>query len=561
MIVTAFSKQVLLFDLVTWGTQATPNPAPPTPGGSPTYTFTASPSGSATQFAFSVDNTNGLTLRNLQLQNLPDSSRGQAIASLIEFTGIAVTFGADSALAFDWGAVSTAAFSQASNGQIATEGKSYPYGFKAAYSATMNGCEVTLELSIVLEGPAADFDPLRLLQEVRIYPQIGLTWSYPGGSGPSALRGTVHIVCNTAMATGSGSGNNVASLFSDTNDSTTGAVGVVPTSSNPGPTPRLVPGLGWHLGSFYWPNWSHMFDYCLTNLQTEKQVQAVYDQADAVSGRSGVYPWPPGGSGCAITVTKTPRQGAYDNLHIHGDVGADPLDTAGGAKVFAPACAEACLHVHWRWGPNVDLLGLREYAGWSPDLATSRSFAAPGEPLIPPNQGLRIAITGDSPTFDAQMNLTSSAALPGASKSVWYTADISSPPQGQRQVICEQGVAWAYAYNWMVLFAFTMLTMIGLAATVGLAATLPEELLSGVAEIVASMPPQLETDIANALQGVTLGSFANSPPAYAILDSLFGVLYESIEWMTVTPGGQPVRQVPTGSQLQAGGSSPSMELL
>ena len=107
VIVTAFSKQVLLFDLVTWGTQATPNPAPPTPGGSPTYTFTASPSGSATQFAFSVDNTNGLTLRNLQLQNLPDSSRGQAIASLIEFTGIAVTFGADSALAFDWGAVST----------------------------------------------------------------------------------------------------------------------------------------------------------------------------------------------------------------------------------------------------------------------------------------------------------------------------------------------------------------------------------------------------------------------------------------------------------------------
>ena len=107
------------------------------------------------------------------------------------------------------------------------------------------------------------------------------------------------------------------------------------------------------------------------------------------------------------------------------------------------------------------------------------------------------------------MNLTSSAALPGAGVSPSGTpADISSPPQGQRQVICEQGVAWAYAYNWMVLFAFTMLTMIGLAATVGLAATLPEELLSGVAEIVASMPPQLETDIANALQGVTLGSFA-----------------------------------------------------
>ena len=143
---------------------------------------------------------------------------------------------------------------------------------------------------------------------------------------------------------------------------------------------------------FYWPNWSHMFDYCLTNLQTEKQVQAVYDQADAVSGRSGVYPWPPGGSGCAITVTKTPRQGAYDNLHIHGDVGADPLDTAGGAKVFAPACAEACLHVHWRWGPNVDLLGLREYAGWSPRPSDKSVLRRARQALIPPNQGLRMRL-------------------------------------------------------------------------------------------------------------------------------------------------------------------------
>jgi hypothetical protein len=185
--------------------------------------------------------------------------------------------------------------------------------------------------------------------------------------------------------------------------------------------------------------------------------------------RTADLPWPPG-SGTTLSVVKWPGRGAYDNLHVHGWMGPDPVAPAG-PMVHAPGCAEACLHLHWRWGPQNSAAFLaaflapdnnrpEDFRGWGSLFDfNGRPLSDPdpvpnefsGSPLIPPNQDLVVAVA--NPATSRADPLGPVIQQPGVAldpvvKAVWYTVDVTAPAAEARQVILEQGVAFAYRYNW-----------------------------------------------------------------------------------------------------------------
>jgi len=77
----------------------------------------------------------------------------------------------------------------------------------------------------------------------------------------------------------------------------------------------------------------------------------------------------------------------------------------------------------------------------------------PGAPLIPPNQSLKVALSSPSATRNSAGEVgSSSASLATNKKMVWYTAEVQKSdefplPAGQKQVILEQGIGFAYRFS------------------------------------------------------------------------------------------------------------------
>jgi hypothetical protein len=251
--------------------------------------------------------------------------------------------------------------------------------------------------------------------------------------------------------------------------------------------------------------WHTVFDYVRTDNTTELEFLAVPGptHANFAATRSATLQWPTAANpvwqrAVTRTITKVPRQGDYDNIHLHGDMGAYGTTTL--PLMMAPICAHACFHLHWRWAntnwftylaktawpmleeamrlaseaawdtaswppPMVPVVqGLKllhampgtysnaadvahaivepsEYQGWTSNLRTARSGKKSGAPLIPPNQELRLSLTRDGTTSA----VSPTQALNATEKSVWCRFTCTGPfISGERQVFGYSPVGLAY---------------------------------------------------------------------------------------------------------------------
>jgi hypothetical protein len=184
------------------------------------------------------------------------------------------------------------------------------------------------------------------------------------------------------------------------------------------------------------PAWSWVFDCVRPDSATDFSIVGVYcptDPADGTKGqmfRRALYKWPPAGTyegpnNYQMTINKFPRQGYYDNLHIH-PTEATPHFTE------APFCADVCMHFHWRWGVLAGA-GPDPYSflGWGNGKRGRGGHTTLGGPLIPPNQHLDVDIT---------------RSTPGAI-GVTYRVRVMEPLPNQTQVLFEQGVGFAFSYE------------------------------------------------------------------------------------------------------------------
>ena len=130
------------------------------------------------------------------------------------------------------------------------------------------------------------------------------------------------------------------------------------------------------------PHWSWLFDYVHTEVSGTRTLIGCYSSKDTAAGgkqASAARETPsecplaadvqylPGSSNAkgpfTRTISKRPRQGYFDNVHIHPDMGQD---TQGRAIISAPFCGDLCCHLHWRWG-LVSLVGSQtahNFMGW-----------------------------------------------------------------------------------------------------------------------------------------------------------------------------------------------------
>ncbi len=367
------------------------------------------------------------------------------VAERIEFRDVTVTFddgtppqpfdfneafaSTDHPPAFDWG----------NDGAVDSSDQGYLWGIKLTLYNTFGGrALVQLQMSLVLRYGVADMEPFRQIKGAKLYPQIGVQWT-PGNGRVRAFRGCVRIVLKNALSTGMGMGT-VASLFADSNK-----VGFYRRF-------RIFPDVPL---PFEFPSWAVFFDYHRPNLQSEVEVVGVYgpnDPAPMLDIRKKDYTWPPA-TNYQLTVQKYPRQGEYDNFHSHGNMGPDLLDPANppGPMIHAPGCAEACFHLHWRWGwfAKLFFIGSDIFLGWTDEGLASQPHTARGTPLVPPNQRLQVAVTRpDTVRQDPSSDVvTASRQLDPNQQAIWYTADVIDPRPGDLQVILEQGVAYAYDYD------------------------------------------------------------------------------------------------------------------
>ena len=408
----------------------------------------------------------GLLITNLVLQGQGAQSHAMPpVAQRIEFRDIAAVLDDGTVAPFDFGTAFSAAQSPVleihTDGELSATDKNVLYGIRLTLNGNLNGrCPVTLELSLALKGAMIGFDPVDAAYSCKFYPQIALTWHKGGTNAVKRFRGAVRMVFNNqAMLMGGGtSTSTVASFFTDS----TAPLPLLRRSQvrDGSSQPGLLPAA---------PVWSLLFDYYKPNLQLETEVTGVYGPLSDAGKRDPRqipdFPWPPpatlpaGSSGGHLMFAKVPDQACYDNLHVHGSMGPDPVAPSG-PMVHAPGCAEACIHLHWRWGavaglPNPDhyISGLTRFWGWSrATRGDSEPHSALSRPLIPGNQDLTVAVAHPSTVRSDPMGPViqqPGVALDPAVKAVWYTVDISGTlPAERRQVILEQGGTFAFRYNW-----------------------------------------------------------------------------------------------------------------
>ena len=461
-------KQSLLFDQVPkWDALTTLT----TSSGS--FIASATPAGSAPYWTFTstFGNGNGLQITNLALQRLPgDSPALSPVADLIEFRDICVQFTDGSQANFDIaGALTSSAyppvFTVATGGTVSPSESQVTDALKLSLYDEFGGkSPVELQLSFATRAPAADIEPSRSIMAAKFIPQLAVRWR-PGGSvGVRRIRAAIRVVLHNAgnpagmvdmpgMDMGNGEAT-VVSFFTDTNGYLdplhrrleTIAGDIIP------PSPR------------FFPQWAFVFDYHKPDFQTEIEIYAVngplITQARRQPRDTSVI-WPPNTT-YTLTTYREADQGAYDNVHVHANMGVDPWDprTPKQPMVHAPGCAEACIHWHWRWGDasligsslalewNTPFKGWDRPSRWSPWASSSHGEL--GTPLIPPNQDLQVAVAHPDTTRADPWGpvITSPRAVDPARKAIWWTADVSNPARDEWQVIGEVGLSFAFDYVW-----------------------------------------------------------------------------------------------------------------
>lgn len=458
-------RQRLVFDEVTTWSQVESHR-----GTIPTVLdLTGAPPGPDPYWSFHVQigaDVGGLQIQDLQLQRLPaDTLAYPTVATRVDLRDICVELDDGTQVSFDL----AAAFASTTSPPIlliGTDGMVTPTeprvmrALKLSLTDDLGGrCPVQVELSFSARQPYADIDPAGSILAAKFYPQIAVRWRPGGVVGVKRMRAAIRVLANNVANTESMEGHGgmamartVASFFVDGN-TTLNLVHrrLSMLKSNPVP-----PALGF-------PMWNLIFDYHKPDVQQDTEVSAVVGPRvglDRRAKRVATVPWPPDDTTVLMT-QRFPDQGSYDNVHVHGNMGNDPLDprTPQHTTVHAPGCAEACLHWHWRWGwlgsPGAIMNGNSNlpFRGWSRPSRPGRSSERNeswATPLIPPNQDLHVAVTNPDTTRTSPWNdvVTSSLPLDGEKKALWWTADVTDPASDAWQVVGESAISFAYQYNW-----------------------------------------------------------------------------------------------------------------
>jgi hypothetical protein len=194
------------------------------------------------------------------------------------------------------------------------------------------------------------------------------------------------------------------------------------------------------------PNWSWLFDYIDTNIATKKTVVGAYTLKEKVVLRSALVDWPPavdvndGDNHYQMRIEKQPRQGAYDNIHLHPEMLEHEPPREHQPLITAPFCAEKCVHLHWRWGTSgINSLSTPyEFLGWDDVGSSAVAHVGRGLPLIPPNQHLDVTVDPLAPdTISGKPTRVE----------VLYAVRAYEPQATEQQVFLEQGVGFAYRYS------------------------------------------------------------------------------------------------------------------
>lgn len=422
----------------------------------------------------------GLQIEDLRLLDQGEESLAEeTVAERIDFRDIAVEFDDGTKATFD---VAKALASTTTppvllvgtDGQVSPTDKHYPYGVKLTLTDDFDGkCPVQVDMSLVVRGEGADIDPSGGLYACKFFPQLTLRWLPGGSTGVKKFRGCVRVVLNNAvkahdMGGGSDMGGHdmggatspttVVSFFCDTN-----------RIFDKLKRRRALVHYLFDVAPLGFPMWWLIFDYHKPDFRVDTEIRAVAGPATPPAQRairSTSLMWP-AGTTYEDGTERESDQGQYDNVHIHGSMGVDPYDprTPKQPMVHAPGCAEACVHIHWRWGylgppgaiptPDVET---KAFQGWTrrPGLfggSASEAHSEYATPLIPPNQDLVVAVTHpDTDRTDPWRPVVqASRSLEGRRKAVWYTADVTSPEREAAQVLLEFGISFAYRYNYAAM--------------------------------------------------------------------------------------------------------------
>ncbi len=426
------NKQQLAFDQIPWLnlTKNTGNiicnalPVNTVPPGNPPKYWT---------YVLDINSPFGIKISNVKTD-------GAAAFSQVRFNNLSVEFTDNTIEAFNIPAAfgnNKVTLWEGSGVQNGAPDNSFQRGLKLVIQDNLGGnCEVELTMSFVFRGPVNDFEPGGVASAMKIFPQMSFSWK-TGGKRVKKFNGTIEMdidVTNTHMMNMPG---NFASYFLDTNTSVLdGRKFESWLPALPDLLPPLVdsfPGIPSIPRPF---DWAVVFDAYAPNISGSKFITGVHgpNQPSKWSYRftSTVHESHP------FVVTKVPRQGAYDNVHVHANTGTSQVSQ--NTVVEAPFCPHDCFHLHWRWGPLsvmphavnavvpvMDLPPMENFMGWDKDLNFSESNSRIGEPLIPPNQDLVVGV------------LNQNANL----KTVHYSVTVYNPRPGEKQILLEQGCSLA----------------------------------------------------------------------------------------------------------------------
>jgi hypothetical protein len=288
------------------------------------------------------------------------------------------------------------------------------------------------------------------------------------------------------------------------------------------------------------PNWSWLFDYIDPDIKATappKKIVGAYTFHERSVSRSALAYWPPSPDRrlYEMKVSKTPRQGAYDNIHMHPEMLEHDASGTHPPLITAPFCAEKCFHLHWRWG----LSGVNslpepyEFLGWDRVGPSAVAHAGRGMPLIPPNQHLDVTI--EPLPKDSEPGKATSVVI-------FYAIRADKPQVNQQQVFLEQGIGFGYRYAVGTPRAPSIADLTLLMAAVG------------------ALPPKRSDDDIQSERTKLTNARRDNPLLYdAYLREDFHKIYSQIRFYDKDRDAvlsDEVQQVPTGSVAVRGEQPP-----
>ncbi|MFZ4263324.1 hypothetical protein ACFRAE_14890 [Sphingobacterium sp. HJSM2_6] len=425
------------------------------------------------QFSFQIGN-KGIEVFDISVHDSQGAGTHEQVIQKISYDGFEIDFEGGGSANFDFSSAlsRTDAFAPilkvGRNGAIGTDHLFQKGIYLKLYDDLAGQCPCEVELSVVFRGAMNDNDPAGAAMVMKCWPEVGFLWKSGGTKRVSKFRATVKPIVRTQMFPGLHAGHHgsapvtesVANFFTDRNAFSNPLRAVAGHNSMVFQSGTILPGaltiLGPILASNF-PDWANIFDSRNLNISHGKKIRAVYGPLDGANAegidyfsqsRERDYLYASG----ILKHVKAPRQGYYDNTHIHGKMSHATKN--GDVQSHAPFCIHSCMHIHWRWSesnvnkallfPGVDS---NWFKGWS-SVPPFESNSTRNAPLIPPNQSLKVSITHPNAS-----NSSDTGALDVLNKLLWYEVEIQNAETvpfdaDTVQVIFSQGMGWAFKFGY-----------------------------------------------------------------------------------------------------------------